>query len=245
MNGGGEAEENSGDERDRNREREHRQAQSGVREAGNGGGAEADENAHARIGERYPESASGDAEESAFAEELSEHPSPAGSERGSQRDLPLAARGSREQETRDVGAGDEEHEPDRTPEDEERLPGASRDFIEIGDDDDPLPVVVRIGGGDPPRDGVHLRAHGLERGAGCEPSDGSKDVAAPILSPLLRERHRDPDLLVEREKGKPAGRLRPRRIDSLGHDADDFERLPVEGQLLSQDVARAPESSLP
>jgi hypothetical protein len=131
---------------------------------------------------------------------LSEHASAAGTERGSKRDFLLAGGGSGEKEARDIGAGYEEDERHRSPEDQERGSGASRDFFQVGDDDYPLTVVVGIGGREPRGDGVHLGARRFERASRGETGHGAEDVAPSVLPPLLRQRHRDPDLLIQRKE---------------------------------------------
>ena len=66
------------------------------------------------------ERAAGERQEGALGEELPHHAPAAGAERDADGDLALPRGGAREHEVADVGSGDQEHERDRAPEDEQR-----------------------------------------------------------------------------------------------------------------------------
>src|SRR5207253_929146 len=70
--------------------------------------------------ERDAERAAGERQEGALGEELPYHSPAAGAERHADGNLALPRGGAREHEVADVGGGDQEHERDRAPEDEQR-----------------------------------------------------------------------------------------------------------------------------
>ena len=70
--------------------------------------------------ERDADRAAGERQEGALGEELPHHAPAAGAERDADGDLALPRGGAREHEVADVGSGDQEHERDRAPEDEQR-----------------------------------------------------------------------------------------------------------------------------
>ena len=68
-------------------------------------------------------------ENEAFGQQLPHHPQAAGAERGTHGDLALASFGAREQQVRDVRAGDEQEERDRAEQQPDRAADRSDDFV--------------------------------------------------------------------------------------------------------------------
>ena len=79
-----------------------------------------------------PDQCSARAQHRAFGHQLPDDPCAARAERLSHRDLPLARDRAREQQVRDVRAGDQQHEADGAEEHEERRPDISRQRVSSG-----------------------------------------------------------------------------------------------------------------
>ena len=79
-------------------------------EAGQVGGRQRHQPLHEQGRERQAEAPGRSAEDGALGQQLPYDTAPAGSERGAQRDLARARRGAGEQQVRDVGARDEQHD---------------------------------------------------------------------------------------------------------------------------------------
>ena len=84
----------------------------------------------------------------AFGEELANEPAAAGADGQPQRHLVVAGAGAREQQVRDVGAPDDEDEPDDRHHDEERRGELPADVVESargGNERDPAEVAPQLG----------------------------------------------------------------------------------------------------
>ena len=72
----------------------------------------ADQRLHADAGEQHAEGAAGDRQQHAFGHELPEQPAAACAKRRAHREFTMTCLGAREQQVREIGAGDEQHETD-------------------------------------------------------------------------------------------------------------------------------------
>ena len=113
---GGETEEQARAHRKGEGEEEHGDIDAEIREAGHGDqevrGGGVPDRAHDDSGETRSQGPSREGEHEAFGQDLSRDPGAAGAHRGAHRDLPRAGRGAREEDVREVRAGDEENEAD-------------------------------------------------------------------------------------------------------------------------------------
>ena len=110
-----------------------------------------------------PTIAAQDGEEDALGQELAEEAAPRRAQRETDRDLLLPVGGPRQQQVRDVGAGDEQHEGDRAQEQhqgraqvaddrvEERLQGHALPGVAVGK------LLGQAGG-----DGLHVGARAVD-----------------------------------------------------------------------------------
>ena len=92
-------------------------------------GIQAHDGLDARAREDETERAAEQRQQDALGHELAEQPSAAGAERGADRELPASRLGAGDQQVREVGAGDQEHERDRSLEDPDRPPGAADNLL--------------------------------------------------------------------------------------------------------------------
>jgi hypothetical protein len=148
---------------------------------------------------------------------LPDEPAAARAERGPDRAFPAARGRARQEQVRDVDAGDQEDGRDRGQQREERGPGVAHDRVAEGHEDE-AEVRVRLGIplGQAGREGAHLGL-GLGHGyAGAEAPDEVKLVESAHLEALVAERQGKPHL----------GVLGP--AESRGHDPDHRHRAAVE-----------------
>ena len=79
-----------------------------------------------------PASPAGDSQHAAFGEELTHQPAASGAERGAHGQLALPRRSAREQQVRDVGAGDQQDECDGAEQHEQRRPDVAGQLLAQG-----------------------------------------------------------------------------------------------------------------
>ena len=141
-------------------------------EIGDAGAGERHQRRNRGIREQHSGRSARNREQRAFREQLAQQAGTAGAQGGPHRDLAPARGGAREQQVRDIGASDQQDRADRAQEDEQARADVVHDLIvhAVYVDSD-----ARIGGGilqfQPPRNGGHLGARGIERYAGPQPSD--------------------------------------------------------------------------
>ena len=98
-------------------------------DAGQAGGGDGEQRAHAGVAKDEAEHAAGDREDDGFGEELADDTGAAGAHGGADGEFTLAAGSADEQEIGDVGAGDEEDEADGSEKDEEGFARAGDDRV--------------------------------------------------------------------------------------------------------------------
>src|SRR5215208_4150203 len=120
------------DERDRDRERERRSIHLHLRQTRQHTVAHETHADEEVVREHEPDDTGHEAEHDALREQLPDESSAAGTKGSSDRHLTAPRRGAREQQARDVAAGDEQHEADGSEQDEQYGPYATDDDVAIG-----------------------------------------------------------------------------------------------------------------
>ena len=171
-------------------------------------------------------------EQHAFSQQLADQVGARRAERRPHRDFARARRGARQQQVRDVRAGDEQHEADRAHQHQQRRLDArvAISFMEVG-------VMVQFGGyavGE-----VALEAVGkcgdvalglLDADAWLEASGGDeKLVGPPVVAELFRREH---------QRRPQIGRAVEEAVEARRHHADDVVGLAVEEDLAPDDARR-------
>ena len=256
---GHEAEEERGREGERGGEEEDPQVgRRREREVRGVEGQEAQERPRQRQAEDEPGDAAGDGQDQALHQELAHDLAAPRAERGPDRDLLLSRRGAREQQVRDVGAGDEEHQADQALQDDERLleplpqvrVSARRGHDQEGLLEEPLLGVGELG--EELALQLFLLALGVEgaqRGLGLLPRDprlepaeqvepGGALVLEVVVGRVERRLHRHGD-----PEPRQHGGVRP--DEARGGDADHGERRPVEPDGRADDLGVSAEPLLP
>ena len=152
------------------------------------------------------------------------------------RDLTGACCRTREQQVRDVDAGDQEHEADRAEENQQRPLHAFHHRVQQRYGAHRVTVdLVRILARQVLLDAVEIRARLGDGDTVAQPADGGKIVRAALVRRQLvgLEAQRDPDLAVAGE------------IKAGGEHADDLERRAFERDTLPDDRAVAAVAALP
>ena len=109
-------------------------------------GRESQQGGHAPARQEDAAQAACQRHESALGEQLPDEPRAAGAERRAHRDLALPAGRAGQQQIRDVGAGDQQHEPDGARKDRQRPPDVPHhELLERDHAADPLRVGFRVG----------------------------------------------------------------------------------------------------
>jgi hypothetical protein len=93
------------------------------------------------VREQKPERATSTREEQCFGQQLLKHASACRAKRQANRDLLASAQGASEEQVADVGAGDEEHQPDGAEQHEKHRAAIADDFFLHRDDHGSPPVV--------------------------------------------------------------------------------------------------------
>ncbi len=119
---GHESEEQAGHEGGEQRDRQHRPIELHGIAHGKHGRAQLDEGAQSAPADDETERAAAEREQRALNQELPDDGTPPASERHARGNLPRARSRSREQQTGDVHAGNEQHQANRAPQHEERIP---------------------------------------------------------------------------------------------------------------------------
>ncbi len=117
---GREAEDEAGEDGDGEREEEHGPVDRDFGRARDGVGVRGDEQAEPRLGQPDAGRRAGEREQRPLGHELGEQAAAARAERGADRELLLPRLRAREQQVGEVGARDEQHEPDGALQDPER-----------------------------------------------------------------------------------------------------------------------------
>ena len=76
-----------------------------------------------------PNDAAGEREQRALGQQLPNEPAASGAERRAHGQLAVAAQQPRERQVRDVGAGDQQHEPGRAEQDQQHRPRVARQLV--------------------------------------------------------------------------------------------------------------------
>ncbi len=180
---------------------------------------------------QQPGDPAGQAQDQAFGDQLTNEAPASRSERGSDGELALAARGTGEQQAGHVGARDEQHEADRTKQDEQRAAHVADDALAEWLEEDPA---AAAGFREPARnvagDRAQVRGRLRERHSRFEPGDC---VEVPDVACFE-------EFALHVERGQ---RNRPRRehprlgasrvIEAVRHDADDGVRHTVQAGALA------------
>ena len=214
-------------------ERERRRPHAARRERG--------ERPHAPERAEEAEPAAGDGEKQALGEEQAHEARAGGAERDADRDLVPPRQRPREEKVRDVGAGDEEDEPDGGEEDEDLRARASDEVLAQRDEARAGLVGVAVlaeAAGE--RAELRLRLRGGD--AGGEPRDDVEVVRAHVGDRIDRR--------AQGVLGDDEARRRPelaglREAHALGDDADDGVRLPVEEDGSPDDAGVGVEAAAP
>ena len=139
------AEEQPGHDREPEREGERAPVHADLVEPRDGPRLERLQRADAPHGEAEPQRAAGEREHHALGEQLADQPPPRGAERRADRHLALPRGDPREHQVGHVGAGDQQHQPDRAHEDEQRGPDLAHDALLQPDQlDAPAAVAARV-----------------------------------------------------------------------------------------------------
>ena len=131
-------------DRERDGEREHAAVDRDLAQARQVVGGDGEQSVEREAREEQAESAADQREHQALGQELAQEAGAAGADRGAQRHLALARRGAGEQQARDVGAGDQQHEGDRAEQHHDRGPDRADHVIAVGDDVDAEALLVGI-----------------------------------------------------------------------------------------------------
>ncbi len=149
------------------------------------------------------------AEEHAFGHELANQTPPARAQRGTHGNFPLAGGGARQQEVRNVHAGNEEDEADRTEEQREESPHLLNDPFVQRLDPNARASLGRQRLGNPRGDVLDVRLCELERGVA---SDASHDLEHRVVAIPGFEHRRTPRDPAAASPGRPeSGRGRGER----------------------------------
>ena len=156
-----------------------------------------------------PERARDEREQQALGQQLAHQPAARGAERQAHRDLALADRGARQQQVRDVGARDQQHQPDDA---QQQARGAHHVLAEAGVDRGlrerqerhvAAGVVVRVLLGELARERLQPGLGLRQRHAGLEPAGDVEDQRPPRVDVLLQEPGRE--LRVRHERHPQRG----------------------------------------
>src|SRR5262249_1370120 len=185
------------------------------------------------------EDAADDREEQALGEHLADEAAAARAERDADRELALPDRRPREEEVRDVGAGDEQHEPNCADEKKERRPGVARqELAQPRDAAGPVGVALWVDDPEALDDAGHLGARLLEPGAWRQSTVDLEEVTAAQRTDRRVEGPRHRHEVLDGRAG--AGELEPGR-----QDADHGVRRLVDGDGAAEDGRVAAEVLLP
>ncbi len=194
-------------------------------------------------GQQDARDAARDGEDDAFRQHLADDAPAAGADREADRHLPTARRGAREEQCRDVRAGDEENEGDGAEEHEDRAPQGRVDPAVVqgrrGGSPDGAANFHRVLVRDLPSHDPHLRVGRSGGDAGLQASDDFVPVVA-----VLRQDVRVDECAGHRH-GNPDLGLAPEAREAFGQNADDRQRPAVDRDRAADNRRRPAEAALP
>ena len=253
------AEQDAGDEREAERECQHHRRRTRVdRQEGRAGEGERKQQARGANGDDEAGDAAGDREQDALDERLGDDLPPRRAHREPDRRLTAPRDRAGEQQVRDVGAGDEQHQPAHA---EENLQAASvllphdADAGAGGNDRDDLlgqslddvgHPVGRVAGvvlHPLAEDAGEPRAHAVCRRIRTQPADH----AQPRGDGLAEDRGVAVDERLLLERNPQIGRVAPQRFaeESRRRDADRGERVPLDEERAADNRRIAAVGALP
>ena len=234
--GGRQAEENAGEQRDAEGEEQHAPVEpdggSAFANKGQVGGADGEQGANADVADKKAEDASAEREHEALGEQLANDADAAGTHGSADGELPLAAGGTHEQQIGDVGAGDEQDEAHSSEQNEQRGAGVGNDGIaqrlhaEAGFGIGERPAAAEFLVGE-----LHLRV-GLRQGD-ARPEPRRRHEVVALVGAVGIDLEGQPDV------GHGIG------AELLADDAEDRVRLIAERKRGADDVGIAAELTLP
>ncbi len=235
---GDEAEQDAGGDRHQQREAERGPVHPNLVQARNVHRGPRGESRGEPHGEQRPADPARQGEQDALGQELAHHPAAACTQRGANRGLAAARRRLRELEIGDVGAGNEQEEPDGAQQHEERPPRrADEELVQRRHPRAHDAVRRRVLLLEPPDDGLELRIRLLDRHARTKARDGPDEVRAPEERLLARRRGEG--------GGLPHVHFLVRKGEPLRHHADDLIRDAVQQHRAADDGAVAAEVRAP
>ena len=204
---GSETEEHGGEEAGGQAEQQHRGVDADLIEARDLAAAEGREGLGPVPGEHQPGGSTGESQQNAFGEQLTEQAHARSAEGGAQRDLLDAPGGASQHQVGDIGAGDQQNEADGAEQNPERPLHAADHLVAQRPHHhaDALCVVLRVLAGDSADHGVHL---GLRRGGG----DSRLEAAEQLQVLAAAARFGTPERISERQED--FGLVRERRLES-------------------------------
>ncbi len=142
------------------------------------------------VREEHPEHSADECEQERLREEEPDHRTPARAQRGAHGQLGVARRRAREEQTGDVAARDEQHEPGGA-QNHPELPAHRAQQVLVHGEELRVPVGVRLRVllGKPARDAVHVGLRGFLRRVRGQPPDHGPRVtcAVPLEKPVPLE----------------------------------------------------------
>ena len=190
-----ETEREANDDRDADCDGQHPAVDPGVHDPGDYGRRHLQEEAQAYLSDRHACRGGDQREQEALDEKLSRQPRRARSERGPHGDFPAPRRAAREQEIRDVGASDQQHERDGAQQDEQGWTNRSEDDRLERLDERAATVVFRIVAFEVGRNGGQFLLRRERAGVAGEPADHQDRVGRSRIV-LFRCLQRHPDVHV-------------------------------------------------
>ena len=178
--------------------------------------------AQAGEAERGAERAAGERQHDPFGQELPQQPPASGAERRADRELPLPRLGARQQQVGEIGAGDEQHEPDRALQHPQRRADAADEVVL--QPVEPQPMSLRVG-----------RVRRRSAAATCASIDSRSARACASVTPSLsrptRYRKwppRPPGFAGSIVSGSQTCTRSVVDVVARRHDADDARRCAVD-----------------
>jgi hypothetical protein len=203
------------------------------------------EGARAPGRDQQPHRAAERRQHQALGEELAHEPQAAPAHGGADRDFAVARGGAGEQQVRDVGATDQQHEAHRAEQHEQRgpyLPHHSlRQRDALGLPAERGWIVVRVALREPAGQRQELGLELVDRGAGLEPADEVEHARPTQVDEVgigVVQRHRRPQL---HRRSSALDRM----TEAFRHDADDGDRIVIEPHRPSDHRPLAAEPLLP
>ena len=188
-----------------------------------------------QVGERKTGKPSHRRERHALGEQLAEKPRPGRANRRAHGDLARSHGAAREQQVREVGAGDQQHEGHGAEQDQHRTPDLPDQHFAQRRQADRHPSVQRLLADDVLRHSIEVGGRGCRRRARLEPAEHVEEIVAVRVHVVAGlERHRHEHLQVAAEE-------RERRREH----ADDGVRLGVQRDAGAHDVGIRAETALP